>query len=197
MLKYLLAAVAAITVVASAHAAEDEVREAAPIGLVGEPWPPGSEQQGTVWMDPPPVGSPGGVYGGELPVLVTSGTWATASQLSGGVPSYMPAGYDVTTVAALWADGSVPLPTPNPLKANALQLPRRTARSPRRRRMHASAATSPVVRRVCKPPRKTKRLAENGGSWRRRSNPRLSKDNKRNDRAATCRPVVCGVGKRH
>ena len=78
MLRYLLAAVAAITVVASAHA-------------------------------------------GELPVLVTSGTWATPNQLSGGVPSYMPAGYDVTTVPALWADGSVPLPTPNPLKANALQ----------------------------------------------------------------------------
>src|SRR5262249_41848505 len=121
MLKYLLAAVAAITVVASAHAAEDEVREAAPIGLVGEPWPPGSEQQGTVWMDPPPVSAPGGVYGGELPVLVTSGTWTTLIQLSGGVPSYMPAGYDVTTVPAMWADGSVPLPTPNPLKANALQ----------------------------------------------------------------------------
>ena len=130
MLKYLLAAVAAITVVASAHAAEDEVREAAPIGLVGEPWPPGSEQQGTVWMDPPPVGAPGGVYGGELPVLVTSGTWATPSQLSGGVPSYMPAGYDVTTVPALWADGSVPLPTPNPLKANALQLPAQNCPQP-------------------------------------------------------------------
>jgi hypothetical protein len=130
MLKYLLAAVAAITVIASAHAAEDEVREAAPIGLVGEPWPPGSEQQATVWMDPPPVGSPGGVYGGELPVLVTSGTWATHSQLSGGVPSYMPAGYDATTAPALWADGSVPLPTPNPLKANALQLPAQNCPQP-------------------------------------------------------------------
>jgi hypothetical protein len=130
MLKYLLAAVAAITVIASAHAAEDEVREAAPIGLVGEPWPPGSEQQATVWMEPPPVGSPGGVYGGELPVLVTSGTWATPSQLSGGVPSYMPAGYDVTTVPALWADSSVPLPTPNPLKANALQLPAQNCPQP-------------------------------------------------------------------
>jgi hypothetical protein len=102
MKKYLLAAVAAITVVASAHA---EVREAAPIGLVGEPWPPGSEQQLDAWLDPSPVI-----------------TWARPEQLSGGVPSYMPAGYGVTTVPVLWVDGSVPLlPTPNPLTANASQ----------------------------------------------------------------------------
>jgi hypothetical protein len=85
MLKYLLAAVAAITVVASAHAAEDEVREAAPIGLVGEPWPPGSEQQGTVWMDPPPAtyGSCGSTTNRETPgqrkcCLVRLRCWRTA-----------------------------------------------------------------------------------------------------------------------
>ncbi len=50
MRKVLLNAIAACALAAVAQAAEDmlptdEVREAAPIGLVGEPWPPGSEQQ--------------------------------------------------------------------------------------------------------------------------------------------------------
>jgi len=97
MLKYLLAAVAAITVVASAHAAEDEVREAAPIGLVGERGLPGANT-GWAWAAarshrPTARRTPGAGH--------ASGTWATPSQLSGGVPSYMPVGYDVTTVPAL------------------------------------------------------------------------------------------------
>jgi hypothetical protein len=53
----------------------------------------------TVWIDPPPVGSPGGVYGGQLPAVATSGTWATLALLTGG-PDGTPAGYGVDTLAA-------------------------------------------------------------------------------------------------
>ena len=42
---------------------------------------------------------PGGVYGGSLPVVQTSGTWATLAQLTGG-PDGTPAGYGVGTLAA-------------------------------------------------------------------------------------------------
>jgi len=50
MRKVLLSAIAACTLASVTQAADgvvpaDDVREAAPIGLVGEPWPPGSEQQ--------------------------------------------------------------------------------------------------------------------------------------------------------
>ena len=50
MRKVLLSAIVACALATVAQAADDmlptdEVREAAPIGLVGEPWPPGSEQQ--------------------------------------------------------------------------------------------------------------------------------------------------------
>ena len=55
----------------------------------------------TVWIDPPPVGSPGGVYGGQLPAVATSGTWAILAPLTGG-PDGTPAGYGVDTLAA-WA----------------------------------------------------------------------------------------------
>jgi hypothetical protein len=48
MRKVLISAITACALATSAHAADDmlptdEAREAAPIGLVGEPWPPGSE----------------------------------------------------------------------------------------------------------------------------------------------------------
>jgi hypothetical protein len=48
MRKVLISAISACALATVAQAADDmlpseEVREAAPIGLVGEPWPPGSE----------------------------------------------------------------------------------------------------------------------------------------------------------
>jgi hypothetical protein len=52
------------------------------------------EEMPTDWL---PI--PGGVYGGSLPVVQTSGTWATLAQLTGG-PDGTPAGYGVGTLAA-------------------------------------------------------------------------------------------------